>query len=111
MDIAQALSDYNVTLTNESVVAQEEIKSPVTESAPDLAVRIKAAPSLERRRSSYDRFSAVSVMPPLKEEATPHGTPVGTLARNPDILPRDTTLNNKTDDTEEKGHKDIVYFG
>ncbi|KAI0823308.1 hypothetical protein BC628DRAFT_524655 [Trametes gibbosa] len=37
-------------------------------------------PAMERRRSSYDKYSAF-VLPPLKEEKTPVSSPAGTLAR------------------------------
>jgi hypothetical protein len=111
MDVAQALNDYNTSLAIENITPQEDIRSPVTESAPEPAVRLKALPSLERRRSSYDRFSVVSVMPPLKEEATPHGTPVGTLTRSPDALSHDTMVQHSRIKPEENGRKDVVYFG
>ncbi|KAK0195469.1 hypothetical protein F5146DRAFT_1100956 [Armillaria mellea] len=35
----------------------------------------------EKRRSSYERYSAIA-MPPLKEEATPTSSPAGTLSRD-----------------------------
>ncbi|KAI0633313.1 hypothetical protein C8Q77DRAFT_1057913 [Trametes polyzona] len=39
-----------------------------------------SAPALERRKSSYEKYSAF-VLPPLKEEKTPVSSPAGTLAR------------------------------
>ncbi|KAH9858402.1 hypothetical protein C2E23DRAFT_864363 [Lenzites betulinus] len=38
------------------------------------------APAMERRRSSYEKYSAF-VLPPLTEERTPVSSPAGTLAR------------------------------
>ncbi|OJT09270.1 hypothetical protein TRAPUB_14267 [Trametes pubescens] len=38
------------------------------------------APALERRKSSYDKYSSF-VLPPVKEERTPVSSPAGTLAR------------------------------
>ncbi|KAF9447197.1 hypothetical protein P691DRAFT_776317 [Macrolepiota fuliginosa MF-IS2] len=117
MDVAQALNEYNASLPSESSKPQEEVKSPIVETTVELTARPRhtVPPSLERRRSSYDRFSAVSVMPPLKEEATPNGTPFGTLTRTPDTHSREVTLNTqvategKLRDGGGKG-KDVVHF-
>lgn len=38
------------------------------------------APALERRKSSYEKYSSF-VLPPVKEERTPVSSPAGTLAR------------------------------
>lgn len=48
----------------------------------------------EKRKSSYEKYSAI-ILPPLKEEATPAPTPAGTLNRTSGALtdaPTDTTF-------------------
>lgn len=58
-------------------------------------------------------------MPPLKEEATPNGTPFGTLTRTPGTISHEATLSQQVVDVaeegaqraEEKGEKGIVHFG
>lgn len=118
MDVAQALNEYNSSFSSEDTKPQEEIKSPVLEPTLEPIARPRASPALERRRSSYDRFSVVSVMPPLKEEATPNGTPFGTLNRIPDTLSYNATLNGEVTDSKKRGQglgknewKDAVHFG
>lgn len=111
MDVAQALNDYNANAANGSTTTtREEVKSPVAESVPEPAAKTRVSPSLERRRSSYDRFSVVSVMPPLKEEATPHGTPVGTLKQTPDTLYKEASLQKSGPKTGEKERRSTVHF-
>ncbi|KXN85318.1 Gelsolin [Leucoagaricus sp. SymC.cos] len=110
MDVAQAFNEYNANASNEPI-SRQEVMSPPAEPVPEPAPKPRVAPSLERRRSSYDRFSVVSVMPPLKEEATPHGTPYGTLTRTPDdTFPHETTLEVSKIRNEEKAKNNTVHF-
>lgn len=76
----------------------------------------------EKRKSSYEKYSAI-ILPPLKEEATPAHTPVGTLTRTnvtqrrPSIgeVDRQGDLNKErsNDDAGSPAAKteDIVYLG
>ncbi|KAK0485856.1 hypothetical protein IW261DRAFT_1329900 [Armillaria novae-zelandiae] len=80
MDVAQAF--------NESTsVGGPEIPAPPAEiterSSPIGHPRLSPQPisPTEKRRSSYERYSAIA-MPPLKEEATPTSSPPGTLSRS-----------------------------
>ncbi|KAF5370757.1 hypothetical protein D9758_001968 [Tetrapyrgos nigripes] len=59
-----------------AVVVPEQMPQPV----PELASPLRA-PALEKRKSSYERYSAIA-LPPLHEERTPESTPANTLARN-----------------------------
>ncbi|KAK0454925.1 hypothetical protein EV421DRAFT_1699786 [Armillaria borealis] len=80
MDVAQAF--------NESTsVTGSEIPAPplaeINERSSSIGhPRLSPQPisPAEKRRSSYERYSAIA-MPPLKEEATPTSSPVGTLSR------------------------------
>ncbi|KIY67156.1 hypothetical protein CYLTODRAFT_422772 [Cylindrobasidium torrendii FP15055 ss-10] len=54
-----------------------QLSSPVTASS----VPSFARPQNDKRKSSYDRFSAVT-LPPLQEEVTPTPSPAGTLSKN-----------------------------
>ncbi|TFK44823.1 hypothetical protein BDQ12DRAFT_673637 [Crucibulum laeve] len=57
----------------------------------------------EKRRSSYERYSAV-VLPPLKEELTPASTPNGTLSRNGNQYKQDIS---RTIQTAESVHSNL----
>ncbi|KAI0743870.1 hypothetical protein C8Q80DRAFT_1107264 [Daedaleopsis nitida] len=61
-----------------------------------------AAPPLEKRKSSYERYSAF-ILPPLAEERTPVPSPVSTLKRegapDPELLEEEDE-----EDEEVKGH-------
>ncbi|CUA66742.1 Nascent polypeptide-associated complex subunit alpha, muscle-specific form [Rhizoctonia solani] len=70
MELAQAMSERQ----GETL---EEPKLPPSPRSVPAAVR-------ERRRSSYDRYSVVT-MPPLKEEKTPTPTPAATLSRSQEL--------------------------
>lgn len=118
MEVAQALSEYN-TPNEESANTQDETSRPVAEPTPEPVARPRniVPPSPERRRSSYERFS---VMPPLKEEATPNATPFGTMTRTPDTLSRGATFDKALSSTrqeysqgakEVKREKNAVHFG
>ncbi|PBK91545.1 hypothetical protein ARMGADRAFT_1013942 [Armillaria gallica] len=80
MDVAQAF--------NESTsVAGSEIPAPPpaeinerSSSTGHPRLSPQPIPPAEKRRSSYERYSAIA-MPPLKEEATPTSSPTGTLSR------------------------------
>lgn len=118
MDVAQALNDYNANLDSESINPQEEIKSTVVEMTPEPTIKVATPSVLEKRRSSYDRFSLVSVMPPLKEEVTPSGTPFGTLTRTSDSLLSSIrsekevpAVEGKSPRTGKNDERDFVYFG
>ncbi|KAK7053405.1 hypothetical protein VNI00_004031 [Paramarasmius palmivorus] len=86
MDIAQAFDQESApSQKTESPVQQEE--APAVEVTPPSSPVVAetdwqpvSPASLERRRSTFEKF-AVPSLPPLKEEATPTPSPAGTLAR------------------------------
>ncbi|THV02373.1 hypothetical protein K435DRAFT_351754 [Dendrothele bispora CBS 962.96] len=63
----------------ETIVLPEPIPEPILEAAPEPVPQLRTPP-MEKRKSSYERYSAI-IMPPLKEEATPDSTPVPSLTR------------------------------
>ncbi|CAE6513557.1 unnamed protein product [Rhizoctonia solani] len=70
MELAQAMSERQ----GETL---EEPKLPPSPRSVPAAVR-------ERRRSSYDRYSVIT-MPPLREEKTPTHTPAATLSKSQEL--------------------------
>ncbi|CAE6499553.1 unnamed protein product [Rhizoctonia solani] len=70
MELAQAMSEKQGE-------PSEEPKMPSSPRTVPAAVR-------ERRRSSYDRYSVIT-MPPLKEEKTPVPTPAATLSKSQEL--------------------------
>ncbi|KAH7915180.1 hypothetical protein BJ138DRAFT_1142208 [Hygrophoropsis aurantiaca] len=88
MDVAQALSQHQSS--DEDIPSPPNL-DPASPTVPppsfDPPVRLRNAPSIpvnaqsDKRKSSYERYSAI-VMPPLKEERTPLPTPAGTLTRS-----------------------------
>ncbi|KAJ1304677.1 hypothetical protein OPQ81_005816 [Rhizoctonia solani] len=70
MELAQAMSEKQGE-------PSEELKMPPSPRSVPGAVR-------ERRRSSYDRYSVIT-MPPLKEEKTPVPTPAGPLSKSQEL--------------------------
>lgn len=79
MDITQASHDYNANVTDRNTQI-----NPAAESVFETASETRVSSSIERRRFSYDRSSAISVIPPL--ETTCNGTSVGTNTRTLDTL-------------------------
>lgn len=88
MEVAQALSDAAQQQEKEK---EEKEKENTSVSAPAPAPTFMPArqapstglggPATEKRKSSYERYSAIA-MPPLVEERTPAATPAHTLSRN-----------------------------
>ncbi|KAJ8468524.1 hypothetical protein ONZ51_g9590 [Trametes cubensis] len=65
-----------------------------------------SAPALERRKSSYEKYSAF-VMPPLAEEKTPVPSPAGTLARGTAPISVDVNETEVTKDEEKAETKEM----
>ncbi|KAH9910540.1 uncharacterized protein B0H18DRAFT_1129871 [Fomitopsis serialis] len=95
MDVAQALA-VQTALEQRQPREEQEAEVP-----PPPDVKIVAAnwgprngtarADADKRKSSYERYSAI-MMPPLEEEKTPTPSPAGTLARSsvpvvPDVIP------------------------
>ena len=59
------------------IISDEPVKPPESPLKPKATLSQMQA---EKRKSSYERYSAM-VLPPLKEEATPTPSPAGTLTR------------------------------
>ncbi|KAH7888406.1 hypothetical protein F5I97DRAFT_2002417 [Phlebopus sp. FC_14] len=55
-------------------------ESPARTDAPVTRPSAITGPSVEKRKSSYERYAAI-VMPPLKEERTPVPTPANTVSK------------------------------
>lgn len=101
MDVAQALS---------------EVPREVSLTAPSTGLDFGSSPvpSRERRKSSYERYTAMA-LPPLKEEQTPLPTPVHTLSKSANnAVPKDS-LNVGTTPTNPSGarseKRDVVHIG
>ncbi|KAG9094921.1 hypothetical protein FRC06_010332 [Ceratobasidium sp. 370] len=77
MEVAQAMMEKQEELVvDERVVVSKPRLSPGPPS-----------PSTERRRSSFERYSGMT-MPTLKEEKTPVPTPAGTISKRTGVSPR-----------------------
>jgi hypothetical protein len=116
MDIAQALNNQSPPTSPgrmERVEPTDEIlnrdASSSWESVKPAVVdyRNMASPAgqAEKRKSSYEKYSAI-IMPPLKEEKTPVSTPSGSLLRStePPCLPGEEVTNIKP----RTGHGDAL---
>ncbi|KAG9221008.1 hypothetical protein CCMSSC00406_0002392 [Pleurotus cornucopiae] len=84
MDVAQAFNEH--THPPQSLSPAEvkivEPPPPVPSSPkPPLIPRILPPMQAEKRKSSYERYSAIT-LPPLPEETTPTPTPAGSLIRH-----------------------------
>lgn len=90
MEVAQALQEFSVEEEEEAPApkpASPEILVKEEEPEPPQA-RLRPLPSpgnAEKPKSSFERYSMIA-LPPLKEEATPTPTPVGTLTRSQEFV-------------------------
>ncbi|KAH6913911.1 hypothetical protein BKA70DRAFT_1096251 [Coprinopsis sp. MPI-PUGE-AT-0042] len=92
MEVAQALQEHSVEEEEEvpppkpaspEIPAKEEEPEP---PAPQARLRPLPSPgNADKRKSSFERYSMIA-LPPLKEEATPTPTPVGTLTRSQEFV-------------------------
>lgn len=85
MDVAQALSEAAQQQGREREDKDKEatvVSGPTVASMPARQVPSTGlgGPAGEKRKSSYERYSAIA-MPPLAEERTPAATPANTLSR------------------------------
>lgn len=83
MEVSQSLNDVAMSQNPSESCTSPIIINSVHE--PDSPVEITSRTTLsqiqaEKRKSSYEKYSAI-ILPPLKEEATPTQTPLGTLTR------------------------------
>jgi hypothetical protein len=95
MDVAQALNNPQQVLSTASrpaMVTQPRYVPPFEDNPAENAVPIPRAShptssgvSSERRRSNYERYSAV-MLPPVVEENTPVPSPAATMSRTADIV-------------------------
>ncbi|EKM54575.1 uncharacterized protein PHACADRAFT_258517 [Phanerochaete carnosa HHB-10118-sp] len=93
MDVAQALSQYEGHARKELPKTREQeeeaevtsrlgVKSMISNwGKENTAPSSISAPPLDRRRSSYEKYSAFA-LPPLLEEKTPVSSPTNTLGRH-----------------------------
>jgi len=101
MDVAQALS---------------EVPREVSLTAPSTGLDLASSPvpTRERRKSSYERYTAMT-LPPLKEEQTPLPTPVHTLSKSANNAISKSSLNVGTMPTDPSGvrseKRDIIHIG
>ena len=91
MEVAQALSE------SPREEGKQDLSSASPATGPEAVTsasrpRLSPLPQIqaEKRRSNYEKYSAIT-LPPLKEEATPTPSPVGTLKRAPVVLLEDNT--------------------
>ncbi|KAF9565525.1 hypothetical protein CPC08DRAFT_815295 [Agrocybe pediades] len=82
MEVAQALLENPINEVSSPISNEEEEVDDVPPPVEFLAKPRHTLSQLqaEKRRSSYERYSAI-ILPPLKEEATPTPSPAGTLSR------------------------------
>ncbi|EAU91421.2 hypothetical protein CC1G_01910 [Coprinopsis cinerea okayama7 len=87
MEVAQALQERAQTPEAPPPPAVSETPPIPDEDHAPVPPRLRPAPSsqAEKRKSSYDRFSVIT-LPPLKEEATPAPSPAGTLTRTKEFI-------------------------
>jgi|ERR1700722_4491636 len=116
MDIAQALNnqspptspgrmeraEYTDETLNREASSSLESVEPAVVNYRNMA---SSAGHAEKRKSSYEKYSAI-IMPPLKEEKTPVSTPSGSLLRSTEApcLPREDVTNIKP----RTGHGDAL---
>jgi hypothetical protein len=80
MEVAQTMIDKQDELAPPAVIEEQTIiaKSRLSPGPP--SPRAAGMDMAERRRSSYERYSAIT-LPPLKEEKTPTPTPAATISK------------------------------
>lgn len=78
MDVAQALSEHSAVAGRLDVSPTSIVLDPASTSVME-PMKSRSTIPAEKRKSSYERYSA-TVLPPLKEEATPTSSPSGTLS-------------------------------
>jgi hypothetical protein len=88
MEVAQAMSEaaQQQGKEKEKEEKEKELTAASTLAAAPILVRQVPStglggPAAEKRKSSYERYSAIA-MPPLAEERTPAATPANTMSRS-----------------------------
>lgn len=85
MEVAQAMSEAAQQQGKEKEKGGEMTTVSAPAAAPILARQVPSTglggPAAEKRKSSYERYSAIA-MPPLAEERTPAATPANTMSRS-----------------------------
>ncbi|KAL4260612.1 Gelsolin-like domain-containing protein [Pleurotus pulmonarius] len=85
MDVAQAFNEHTHPPQSLSPAAEAKVVEPPppvpSSPKPPLIPRILPPMQAEKRKSSYERYSAIT-LPPLPEETTPTPTPAGSLIRH-----------------------------
>lgn len=84
MEVAQALSEaaqQQGTEKEEKYMMAASTPVPVPILARQVPSTAPVGPATEKRKSSYERYSAIA-MPPLAEERTPAVTPAHTFSRS-----------------------------
>ncbi|ETW80802.1 hypothetical protein HETIRDRAFT_476500 [Heterobasidion irregulare TC 32-1] len=108
MDVAQALNEHAGSPVEPSSPSPPIVKddTPVVPSVEvsESPKSILVSPPLERRKSSFERYSAY-VMPPLKEEKTPAPSPANTLMRGPPAVVHQETVKQDVSALDESGSK------
>jgi hypothetical protein len=112
MDVAQIMneqSDDNVIPPQDSA-ANPDV-SPIVQPLANRTSRNLAVNQVEKRRSSYEKYSSI-ILPPLQEETTPAVSPAGTLASNvvrQFIAASESPLQKTV--SEEIQVDDLIHFG
>jgi hypothetical protein len=97
MEVAEAFNnqhnaDLPVTFQDSSSISPPEgttaVKTATPATAPKPRPNTTSAAQAERRKSNYEKYSAI-ILPPLREEATPAPSPVATLTRSADPAKQD----------------------
>lgn len=108
MDVAQALNEHAGSPVEHSSPSPPIVKedTPVVPSVEvsESPKSTLVSPPLERRKSSFERYSAY-MMPPLKEEKTPAPSPANTLMRGPPAVVHQETVKQDVSAPDESGSK------
>ncbi|KAJ7594408.1 hypothetical protein C8J56DRAFT_926702 [Mycena floridula] len=118
MDVAQVLNDPSVLTppeTDEELAPPmpEPVQPPISPKPP--VVRPQSVTSTiqsERRRSSYEKYSAI-ILPPLKEETTPLQSPAVTLSKSAGRaveIPLDTEFIDKRLNESQSQQSSFVHI-
>jgi hypothetical protein len=117
MDIAQAWStqsqptspgwiEHRAEPSGDEVPNEETIHSPEVVKPVVSNFRSTSSPAMqaEKRKSSYEKYSAI-MMPPLEEERTPVSTPSGSLLRStvpPLLVQNENTTRTELSESQDK---------
>lgn len=108
MDVAQALSDHPAVVGRLDVSPTSIVVETASTSVME-PMKSRSTMPAEKRKSSYERYSAV-VLPPLKEEATPTSSPSGTLSGISAPSLRNESVNGGADSARVGQAQNVIHI-